>query len=97
VRSVGVDAHRTPDAVIDLAGATVEFKTIEEGAVDPAGVLYQRIRHARRQAVRVVGDVRDTGATRNQVNSAIVRALRNGGRDLREVVVVGDGFVVSWP
>lgn len=97
VRSVSVDAYRTPDAVLDVARVTVEFKTVGTNVVDPAEALYQRIRHGRTQSTRVVGDVRDTGATRNQVNRAIVRALRNGGRDLSEIVVAGDGFAISWP
>ena len=97
VRSVAVDVFRTPDAVIDDVRMTVEFKTVGRGAADAAGAIYQRIRHARAQSPHVVVDVRGTAATRNDANRAVMRALRNGGRDLREVAVVGDGFVLSWP
>lgn len=54
VRSVSVDAQRTPDAVLDGAGVTVEFTSIGRSVVDPAGALYQRIRRARSQSARVV-------------------------------------------
>ncbi|MBC8091715.1 MAG: hypothetical protein H7Y15_07235 [Pseudonocardia sp.] len=97
VRSVGVDSRPTPDAVIDAAGVTVEFKTIDPDVADPASAVYQRIRQARKQSPLVVVDVRGTAATRTDVNRAMVAALRRGGRDLHEVAVVGDGFVVSWP
>lgn len=97
VRSVGVDDRPTPDAVIDAARVTVEFKSVAPGSANPAGAAYQRLRHARNQAQHVVIDVRGTGCTRGDANRAVVRALRNGGRDLREVTVVGDDFVLSWP
>lgn len=97
VRSVGVDDRPTPDAVIGAAGVTVEFKTVAAGSANPSEALYQRTRHARGQSPYVVVDVRGTGCTRADADRAVVRALRNGGRDLREVTVVGDDFVLSWP
>jgi hypothetical protein len=97
VRSVSEDSLPAPDAVIDMFELTTEFKTLDPAVVNVAGALYQRIRQARTQSSRVIVDVRGTAATRKDANQGVVRALRNGGRDLAEVVVVGDGFVLSWP
>lgn len=97
VRSVGVGAYRTPDAVLVGAGQTVEFKSVGPDAADPAESIYQRLRHARAQSSRVVVDAQRTRVTRDGANAAIVRVLRNGGLDLLELVVLGPGFVLSWP
>lgn len=97
VRSVSAAAFPTPDAVIDASQVTAEFKTLSRNVVNPGGALYQRLRDARTQSPRVIVDARGTGATRKDSNQAVVRALRNGGLDLSEIVVVGNDFVLSWP
>jgi hypothetical protein len=76
---------------------TVEFKT-----PDPASESMDDIvRDARRQALHLVIDVRGKGDRPGLAKDVAIRqlasAMRNRGKGLLEVLMIGDGWEVEWP
>lgn len=92
VEAVRKTQDKSPDAIIRAAGATVEFKTLTS-----ARQFEQRFHDAKQQAGHIVMDITATGLGEPQARLELARILRNHGRGVEEVVVVGRGFVLSWP
>ncbi|CAM3765668.1 hypothetical protein [Nocardiopsis rhodophaea] len=97
VRSVDVartDGVKSPDSVIDGTSSTLEFKTVETSSKN---ALIQNIRKGREQSSRLAIDLRSGGTPQETAISGLNDALRRYGGDLKEVVLIGDGYVITWP
>jgi hypothetical protein len=92
VEAVHKDQAKSPDGIIRAAEVTVEIKTITS-----ARKLEQRLYEAKQQAAHVVIDVRGADLDEDQASTLLAKALRRHGAGLEEVVLVGRGFVLSWP
>jgi len=92
VEAVRKDQGKSPDGIIRAAGITVEIKTLTS-----AKKLEQRIWDAKQQAGHVVLDIRATGLTEADARARVAEALRRHGRGVEELLVIGQGFVLSWP
>lgn len=85
--------RKTPDAVAVHFAVTIEAKT-----ADPkSNAIAQRIREGRKQARRVVIDLRGTGATPDDAGAGLDLALGRYGQHLDEIVLVlADDLAVGW-
>lgn len=92
VEAVRKDQGKSPDGIIRAAGVTVEIKTLTS-----AKKIEQRIWDAKQQAGHVVLDIRATGLTEADARARVAEALRRQGRGVEELLVIGQGFVLSWP
>ncbi|CAM3701145.1 hypothetical protein NOGI109294_09735 [Nocardiopsis gilva] len=97
VRSVDVarsDGVKSPDSVIEGTNSTLEFKTVETSSKN---ALIQNIRKGRDQSSRLAIDLRAGGTTQDAAMAGLKDALRRYGGDLEEIVLIGDGYVITWP
>lgn len=91
VRRIERLGERNPDAVV--GGAVTEFKTPASSS-DTA--MYRTVRGARAQARIVVVDCRAAGTIEADALEGLANALRMGGGDLDEVLIMGRGFDLHW-
>ncbi len=84
---------KTPDAVAVRVVVTIETKTADCSA----NAIAQRIRAGRKQARRVVLDLRGAGATLDDARGGLNLALGRYGLHLDEVLLVlADDLAVGW-
>ena len=86
-----VSGIKSPDVMVD--GAAWEIKT-PSAAADHT--IPDNIRHARKQAPRVLVDVRQTALTEQQGADGLAQALRKYGSDLEQILIFGAGFELRW-
>lgn len=85
--------RKTPDAVAAHVAVTIETKTADSSA----NAIAQRIREGRRQARRVILDLRGTGARQGDAQAGLGLALGRYGQHLDEVVLIlADDLAVGW-
>lgn len=85
--------HKTPDAVAMHVAVTIETKTADSSG----NAISQRIREGRKQARRVVLDLRGTEATIKEAQAGIDLALGRYGQQLDEIVLIlADDTAVGW-
>lgn len=95
VRTSDVERVASPDAVAVVANVTVEYKTVDAAT---ANAVFQAIRDGRHQSRRVVVDGRGIGLDPGLAVDGLAEALRKGGGDLDEVVVIlTDDRDLHWP
>ncbi|RRR40439.1 hypothetical protein EHH44_20310 [Mycolicibacter terrae] len=84
-----------PDGVIDAAGVTVEFKTIETPSIR---AIRDSVAQLGRQSPYGVLDLRKAvGVSRDLARSALVREVGTSGLRLAQIVVVlGDDEHLEW-
>lgn len=86
-----VPGVKTPD--VRVAGVRWEIKT-PEGATQHT--VPGNIRRGRKQATRVLLDVRETTLTEQQAAEGLAEAVRKYGVDLVRVRISGTGFTLDW-
>ncbi len=85
--------RKTPDAVAVHVAITIETKTADSSTNANA----QRIREGRRQARRVMLDLRGTAASLDEARAGLNLALGRYGQHLDEILIVlADDLSVGW-
>ena len=85
--------RKTPDAVAAHVAVTIETKTADS----TANAITQRVREGRKQARRVVIDLRNQGSHLDDARAGLDLALRRYGLHLDEtLLVLADDLAVGW-
>lgn len=74
-----------PDGVIDAAGVTIEFKTVETPSIR---AIRDNIRRLGKQSEHGVVDLRAAGVNKEIAREALVREVGHSGRRLAQIVLV---------
>ncbi|GAA4176553.1 phage minor capsid protein [Gryllotalpicola koreensis] len=89
------DTEKRPDAILARSGQTLEMKTSESGNTK---TILTQIRTARRQAGRIVIDVRGakTPVSEKSARDIAAQAMQRY-TDIDGLLIIGDGFAVGLP
>lgn len=86
-----VPGVKTADVRVD--GVPWEIKTLRGAAVH---TISANVRHGRKQAARVLLDIRQTNLTETQAAEGLAQAVRKYGPDLTQIRILGADFELDW-